>query len=97
MKLRTPPTGGPSRTPCGASGSDFASMARSLSRLAGLSTSPVMSLTWADRSRTAPWASTRPGFSAPGAPNLTSFMGAFLLIFAGASPAAAAGVPIRLP
>ena len=75
MKLRTPPTGGPRRTPFGASGSELASTARSLSRPAGLSTSPVMSLTWADRSRTAPWASTRPGFSAPGAPNLTSFIG----------------------
>jgi len=38
-----------------------------------------------ERSRTTPCASTRPGFSAPGAPNRTSFMGESLL-GAGASP-----------
>ena len=75
MKLRTPPTGAPRRTPCGAAGSDLGSILRSLSRLAGDSVSPVMSLTCAERSRTTPCASTRPGFSAPGAPNRTSFMG----------------------
>ncbi len=75
MKLRTLPTGAPSRTPLGAAGSDLGSILRSLSRLAGDSVSPVMSLTWLERSRTPPWASIRPGFSAPGAPKRTSFMG----------------------
>ena len=93
MKLRTPPTGAPRRAPCGAAGSDLGSSLRSLSRLAGESVSPVMSLTWADRSRTAPCASTRPGFSAPGAPKRTSFMG-LPSSRAGASPR---GQGVRYP
>src|SRR6185436_12052973 len=79
MKLVTAVTGAPRRTPCGAAGSDLGSSLRNLSRLAGESMSPVMSLTCPDRSRTAPCASTRPGFSAPGAPKRTSFMGESLL------------------
>src|SRR3954447_5969997 len=90
MKLRTPPTGAPRRTPCGAAGSALGSSLRSLSRLAGDSVSPVMSFACAERSRTTPCASTRPGFSAPGAPNRTSFMG-LPLLGASASPCSAGG------
>src|SRR5688572_21260959 len=75
MKLRTPATGAPRRTPLGAAGSDLGSIFLSAARLDGESVSPLMSFTWPDRSRMVPSVSQRPGFSAPGAPKRTSFMG----------------------
>src|SRR5689334_13640567 len=75
MKLRTLPTGAPRRTPFGAAGSDLGSTFFKAARLEGESVSPVMSFTWPDRSRMVPSVSQRPGFSAPGAPKRTSFMG----------------------
>ena len=49
-------------------------MAVSAARLSGESVEPSMSATRPERSRTVPFESTRPGFSAPGWPYLTSFM-----------------------
>src|SRR5919109_4899739 len=80
MKFLTFATGGPSRTPAGTAGNCVRSSFRSLPRLAGLSAAPSKSRTWVETSRMMPWASTMPGFSAPGAPNRTSFMALLLAV-----------------
>src|SRR5471032_1547506 len=78
MNLPTRPTHGPRRRPsCGVPGTT-GSVARSISRRrarpAAVSTSPAMSGTTADRSRTRPSASSTPGRSYPRGPWRSSFM-----------------------
>ena len=68
MKVRVPATGAPSRVPAGTSGSDFGSMPLSLARLAGSRAAPERLVMCPERSRMAPSASIKPGFSLPGGP-----------------------------
>ncbi len=75
MKCRVPPTGGPSRGLPGTRGSFSIFAFLILARPAGEIVSPVMSGTILERLRMWPSLSTMPGFSRPGGPKRTSFMG----------------------
>src|SRR5712691_7339446 len=75
MKCRVPPTGGPSRGLPETRGSFSILAFLILARPAAESVSPEMSGTIFDRLRMWPSLSTMPGFSRPGGPKRTSFMG----------------------
>src|SRR6218665_222189 len=81
--LPTWPTQAPRRRPCGAtpgtSCSESASSRAMRARPAGVTVSPAKSGTTADRSRTRPCASSKPGFSMPLGPERRSFTAGFLV------------------
>src|SRR6266567_4874835 len=82
MNLPTEPTQGPSLGEPETSGSAAGLIPRNLSRDSGSSDGPAMSVKTAERSRSCPAESSRPGFSAPGFPNRSSFIlsSSFLII-----------------